>query len=202
MFKKNLSSSDNEINLKNNDKISSFDRYNFEKSKSINYQNIIVFLPLTGKYSNFGNKIRKSLDLSILNFGNNEIKLIYFDTGKIIDQGLIASLFNELRPKFIIGPFTREVLIKIKPFAKKDNIPILTFSNDIAMVENNVWSLGFSPEEQIQSVISCAIMHGYSKFGIIAPDNLYGKIISREAIDLISINKKNFIAHFFFQMKT
>ena len=191
MFKKNLSSSDNEINLKNNDKISTFDRYNFEKSKSINYQNIIVFLPLTGKYSNFGNKIRKSLDLSILNFGNNEIKLIYFDTGKIIDQGLIASLFNELRPKFIIGPFTREVLIKIKPFAKKDNIPILTFSNDIAMVENNVWSLGFSPEEQIQSVISCAIMHGYSKFGIIAPDNLYGKIISREAIDLISINEKN-----------
>ncbi len=191
MFKKNLSSSDNEINLKNNDKISTLDRYNFEKSKSINYQNIIVFLPLTGKYSNFGNKIRKSLDLSILNFGNNEIKLIYFDTGKIIDQGLIASLFNELRPKFIIGPFTREVLIKIKPFAKKDNIPILTFSNDIAMVENNVWSLGFSPEEQIQSVISCAIMHGYSKFGIIAPDNLYGKIISREAIDLISINEKN-----------
>ena len=191
MFKKNLSSSDNEINLKNNDKISTLDRYNFEKSKSINYQNIIVFLPLTGKYSNFGNKIRKSLDLSILNFGNNEIKLIYFDTGKTIDQGLIASLFNELRPKFIIGPFTREVLIKIKPFAKKDNIPILTFSNDIAMVENNVWSLGFSPEEQIQSVISCAIMHGYSKFGIIAPDNLYGKIISREAIDLISINEKN-----------
>ena len=191
MFKKNLSSSDNEINLKNNDKISTFDKYNLEKSKAINYQNILVFLPLTEKYSNFGNKIRKALDLSILNFGNNEIKLIYFDTGKIIDKELIASLFNELRPKFIIGPFTREVLIKIKAFAKKDNIPILTFSNDIAMVENNVWSLGFSPEEQIQSVISCAIMHRYSKFGIIAPDNLYGKIISREAIDLISTSKKN-----------
>ena len=29
MFKKNLSLSDNEINLKNNDKISTFDRYNF-----------------------------------------------------------------------------------------------------------------------------------------------------------------------------
>ena len=197
MLKKNLSSSDNKINLKNNDNISMLDRYNFEKSKAINYKNIIVLLPLTGKYSNFGNKIRKSLDLSILNFGNNEIKLIYFDTGKIIDQGLIASLFNELRPKFIIGPFTREVLIKIKPFAKKDNIPILTFSNDIAMVENNVWSLGFSPEEQIQSVISCAIMHGYSKFGIIAPDNLYGKIISREAVDLISLNKKNFHSSLF-----
>ena len=97
-------------------------RYILKKIRLINYQNIIVFLPLTGKYSNFGNKIRKSLDLSILNFGNNKIKLIYFDTGKVIDLELISSLFNELNPKFIIGPFTREVLLKIKPFAKKDNI--------------------------------------------------------------------------------
>ena len=59
------------------------------------------------------------------------------------------------------------------------------------MVESNVWSLGFSPEEQVQSVISCALLQGYSKFGIIAPENLYGKIISREAIDLISVSNKN-----------
>ena len=197
MFKKNLSSNDTELNLTNNNKISLLNRYTFENNKSIEFRNILVFLPLTGKYLNFGNKIKKSLDLSILNFGVNKIKLIYFDTGKNIDKELLTNLFNKLGPKFIIGPFTREVLLKIKPFAKKDNIPILTFSNDIAMIENNVWSLGFSPEEQIQSVISCAIMHGYSKFGIIAPDNLYGEIISRQSIDLISINKKNFYSSLF-----
>ena len=197
MFKKNLSSSDTELNLKNNENISTFNRYMFESNKTINYQNIIVFLPLTGKYSNFGNKIRKSLDLSILNYGNSQIKLIYFDTGKVIDLELISRLFNVLNPKFIIGPFTREVLLKIKPFAKKDNIPILTFSNDIAMVESNVWSLGFSPEEQVQSVISCALLQGYSKFGIIAPDNLYGKIISGQSIDLISVDKKNYYSSLF-----
>ena len=201
MFKKNLSSNDTELNLTNNDNISLLNRYTFENNKTIEFRNIIVFLPLTGKYSNFGSKIRKSLDLSILNFGNNEIRLIYFDTGKNIDKGLLTSLFNQLTPKIIIGPFTREVLLKIKPFAKKDNIPILTFSNDIAMIENNVWSLGFSPEEQIQSVISCAIVHGYNKFGIIAPDNLYGKIISRQSIDLISVDKKNFYSSLFLSNK-
>ena len=197
MFKKNLSSSDTELNLKNNENISTLNRYIFESNKTINYQNIIVFLPLTGKYSSFGNKIRKSLDLSMLTHGNSKIKLIYFDTGKIIDLELISSLFNVLNPKFIIGPFTREVLLKIKPFARKDNIPILMFSNDIAMVESNVWSLGFSPEEQVQSVISCALLQGYSKFGIIAPDNLYGKIISRQSIDLISVDKNNYYSTLF-----
>ena len=60
------------------------------------------------------------------------------------------------------------------------------------MIENNVWSLGFSPEEQVESVISCALMHGYKKFGLIAPENLYGKIIVRQSIDLISMNKNNY----------
>ena len=42
---------------------------------------ILVFLPFTGPYSKFGNKIREGIDLSVLNFGSNEIKTIYFDTG-------------------------------------------------------------------------------------------------------------------------
>ena len=74
-------------------------RYTFENNKSIEFRNIIVFLPLTGKYLNFGNKIRKSLDLSILNSGANKIKLIYFDTGKNIDKELLTNLFNKLEPK-------------------------------------------------------------------------------------------------------
>ena len=192
MFKKNVSSNNNTLNLKQDKNISTLHRYISEIKTSTNYQNIIVFLPLTGKYSNFGNKIRKSLDISILNFGSDEIKLVYFDTGQTLDQKVVANLFDKLKPRFVIGPFTREVLLKIKPLAKPENLPILTFSNDIAMLENNVWSLGFSPEEQVESVISCALIHGYKKFGIIAPDNLYGKIISRKSIDLISKDKKNY----------
>ena len=45
MFKKDLSSSDTELNLKNNENISTLDRYMFETNKTINYQNIVVFLP-------------------------------------------------------------------------------------------------------------------------------------------------------------
>ena len=70
----------------------------------------------------------------------------------------------------------------------------------MTMIENNVWSLGFSPEEQVESVISCALISGYKKFGIIAPDNLYGRIISRRAKELVSNNKNNFFNSMFCQM--
>ena len=192
MFKRNLSSNDPKLYQKKDENISEFNAYVFEKNEVSKYQNIIVFLPLTGQYSIFGNKIRKALDLSILKFSDDNKKIIYFDTGKKIDEGVLTNLFDTLKPKFIIGPFTREILLKIKPFAKKVSLPVLTFSNDKAMIENNVWSLGFAPEEQVESVISCALKHGYKKFGLIAPENLYGKIIVRHATDLISVNKKNF----------
>ncbi len=192
MFKRNLSSNNTELYLKKNNNVSELNGYFFEKNEISMYENIIVFLPLTGQYSKFGDKIRKAIDLSVLQFNHDNKKIIYFDTGDKINDEVIINLFETLRPKFIIGPFKREVLLKIKPLAKKQSLPILTFSNDIAMVENNVWSLGFAPEEQVESVVSCALMHGYKKFGLIAPNNLYGKIIVRHSTDLISVNKNNF----------
>ena len=70
----------------------------------------------------------------------------------------------------------------------------------MTMIENNVWSLGFSPEEQVESVISCALISGYKKFGIIAPDNLYGRIISRRAKELVSTIRIIFSIQCFCQM--
>ena len=197
MFKKNLSTNNINLNLKDNEKISTLSRYIYETNENVDYKNIFVFLPLTGKYSNFGNKIRKSIDLSILNFGDDKVKIIYFDTRENFDEKILKSLFDELNPAFIVGPFTREILLKIKPFANRKILPILTFSNDMTMIENNVWSLGFSPEEQVESVISCALISGYKKFGIISPDNLYGRIISRRAKELVSNNKNNFFNSMF-----
>ena len=101
----------------------------------------------------YGIKIRKALDLSVLNYGDDKIKIIYFDTGKIIDEKIIKKLFNNVNPRIVIGPFRREILLNIKPIAKSKFIPILTFSNDISLIENNIWSLGLSPEEQVESVI-------------------------------------------------
>ena len=191
MLEQNLSLSNDNLNLNSNGEISLDNRY-FDIKKDVTlYRNILAFLPLTGPYSNYGVKTRKALDLSILNSANNKIKIIYFDTGKNINEITISKLLDNINPSLIIGPFRREVLLDIKPIAKSKFIPILTFSNDISLRENNIWSLGFSPEEQVESVISCALSYGYKNFGLVAPDNLYGRILTDASIDLISDYKNN-----------
>ncbi len=185
MLKQNLSSDDIELNLRDNGVISKQIKY------VKNSKNILVFLPLTGEHSIFGVKIRKSLDLSMLRFGSKDTKIIYYDTGKTNYELGLRDLLKTVKPLFVIGPFTRASLLKIKPYIKEKSIPMFTFSNDIALIESNIWSLGFSPEEQVDSVIRCALKHDFRKFGLIAPNNLYGNIILDRSVGLINDNKKN-----------
>ena len=185
MLKQNLSLLNKNMDLKEHNKKSSYDPYTFKTNNSYENNNILTLLPLTGKFSNFGRDIRKSLDLSLLQVAPNNIQIIYYDTGKEIDLKKIKNLMETLNPQIIIGPFTREALLEVKPLIKEKRIPVITFTNDIALLENNIWSLGFSPEEQIESVIACALQNKFNRFGLILPNNLYGQIILKSSSDLI-----------------
>ena len=65
-------------------------KYNFENFyKSINEYdkideeiNILVLLPFSNKFRSIGEKIRKAVDLAVLQSKNNSIKFVYFNTGK------------------------------------------------------------------------------------------------------------------------
>jgi len=193
MLKQNLSVLDKNINIKNNKTDLITDPYIFgNENYSIN-KNILALLPLTGKYSKFGRDIRKALDLSLLQTAPKNFQIIYYDTGKEIDLEKIKYLKNLISPKIIIGPFTRETLLKVKTVIKEKPVPVITFTNDIAMLENNIWSLGFSPEEQIESVVSCALKNRFKSFGLIVPSNLYGKIIIQSSSDIIKTKKSYYM---------
>jgi ABC-type branched-subunit amino acid transport system substrate-binding protein len=189
MLKQKLSILDKNINTKKNKTNLNKNPYIFGNENYSNNRNILALLPLTGKYLQFGRNIRKALDMSLLYTAPNSFKIVYYDTGKEIDLEKIKHLINTINPKIIIGPFARETLLKIKIVIKEKQIPIISFTNDIAMLENNIWSLGFSPEEQIETIITCAIKNRFKRFGLIVPSNLYGKIIIQTSSDIIKINK-------------
>jgi len=193
MLKQNLSILDKNVNIKKKKTNLITDPYIFgNENYSIN-KNILALLPLTGKYSKFGRDIRKALDLSFLQTTLKNFQIIYYDTGKEIDLKRIKHLKNIINPKIIIGPFTRETLLRVKTVIKEKPVPVITFTNDISMLEKNIWSLGFSPEEQIESIISCALKNRFKRFGLIVPSNLYGKIITQSSSDIIKTKKNHYM---------
>ena len=163
--------------------------------------NILVLLPFSKKYRSIGEKIRKAIDLAVLQSKSNNIKFVYFNTGSDFNSKDIELIIEKLNPKLIIGPLLRENLIKIKPVITDLKIPVFSFTNDSSLSEKGIWVLGFSPFDQINKIIDYAIKCKKEKIGFISVDNNYGRKIydlieNSEIIGLIKdkifINDQNF----------
>ena len=177
--------------------------YNSSSNLNVLYDdnNVLVMLPFSDKYKSIGEKIRKAIDLAILQSQNKSIKFVYFNSGNDFNPNDLEITIEKLNPKLIVGPLLRENLIKIKPVINKYKIPVFSFTNDSSLSEKGIWVLGFSPFDQINKIIEYAIKCKKEKIGFISVDDDYGhkiyKLVSNSEIknlikDKIFINNRIF----------
>ncbi len=148
-------------------------------------RNILVLLPMSGLYQKFGKSIRQSLELSILESKGKIVQLSYFDTGKNFTSEKILKAVNKNSPSLILGPLLRENIIKIKSINSKIEIPIISFNNDNSLAEKNLWITGFSPQEQVKTMVNYSFSCKKSRFGFIGQKNQYGEMIFNTVNDLL-----------------
>ena len=159
-----------------------FDFRNFYNSVSNSSKidediNILVLLPFSNKFRSIGEKIRKAMDLGVLESKNRNIKFVYFNTGNDFNVDDIELIIKKLNPRLLVGPLLRENLIKIKPLIDKFKIPVFSFTNDTSLSERGIWTLGFSPFDQINKIIEYAAKCKKENIGFISIDNDYGQKI-------------------------
>ena len=147
-----------------------FNNY-FENEKIFNdydnKKNILVLLPMSGLYKKFGKKIRQALELSLLETKGKIIKISYFDTGKNFSSDKIIEAVWKNNPTLILGPLLRENIIKIKSIYNKLKVPIISFNNDNSLAEQYLWITGFSPQEQVKTMVNYSSSCNKSKLGFI-----------------------------------
>ena len=160
-------------------------KYNFENFYNSNANantisediNVLVLLPFSNKFRSIGEKIRKAVDLAVLQSKNNSIRFVYFNTGQDFNYNDLQLVIEKLNPRLIVGPLLRENLIKIKPIISNFKIPVFSFTNDSSLSEKGIWVLGFSPFDQINKIIDYAIKCKKEKIGFISVDDDYGRKI-------------------------
>ena len=149
---------------------------------------ILVFLPFSGLYEKFGEKLRKSLELGLLETQNKNIKYLYFDSGNNFSEKNFFDFLEKNRPSLILGPLLRENLVKIKSSVRHFKIPVISFTNDKNLAEENVWITGFSPEDQIEKMINYSLKCKKINYGFIGSDNEYGNIALKKINEKINKN--------------
>ena len=68
----------------------------------------------------------------------------------------------------------------MKPLLAGRDTPAFAFSNDASAAGDNLWLLGFLPEQNIDRIVSEAIAQGLTRFGALLPEGVYGARIGND----------------------
>lgn len=140
---------------------------------------VAFLVPFSGEYAAVGQALWEGAEVGYFEAQNDHLALLPRDTKGSPEgaQEALTKLLQENNIDLILGPLTATEVKAITPLAWEKGIPILSFSNMPEVAGNNVFIMGFSPENQMQTILSFALSQKIENFTLIMPASEYGKLI-------------------------
>ena len=151
-----------------------------------------LLAPLSGPYSEIGNSLLYSLQLSLEEINDKNVIIVPRDSG-FNNKDKLNSAINEFRSsgvKVIIGPIVHEEFEHIK---KYNDLIFISPSNISPEISSNVISIGVSLESQLIALINFIKEQKKTKTIIMYPKNNYLGLIEKKIDNLNLNNIKTFI---------
>lgn len=134
---------------------------------------VAVLVPLTGPNAALGQSILNAANLALLDTGGQRIRITAYDTA----AGAVPAANEALAEGsgLILGPLLAEDVRAVAPVARRADVPVIAFSNDISVAGDGVYVMGISPGQSIDRVVAFARGRGMSRFGGLVPTGVYGQ---------------------------
>jgi ABC-type branched-subunit amino acid transport system substrate-binding protein len=162
-----------------------------------------ILLPLSGRYSSYGELVKKGLKLALQE--HNRIRLparfIYYDTAieGITSAQLVSSLADDDKVMAIIGPLLRTTASGAARRAQREMVPLLALSQNegLPKIGNFIFRDTLISEQQVKALVDHAMATGHISFSILHPENHLGEQMTKlfiselqkvggEIVDIIS----------------
>ena len=151
-----------------------------------------LLAPLSGPYSEIGNSLLYSLQLSLEEINDKNVFIVPRDSG-FQNKDKINAAINDFRSsgvKVIIGPVAHEEFEQVK---KYQDLIFISPSNINPEISNNIISIGVSLESQLFALINFIKEQKKTKTIIMYPKNNYLGLIEKKIDNLNLNNIKTFI---------
>src|SRR4051812_23427231 len=135
---------------------------------------VAVLVPTSGANAGVGQSIANAANLALLDAGGERIRITVYDTAR----GGAAAAANQALAEgngLFLGPLLADDVRAVAPIARRADIPVISFSNDVSVAGNGVYLMGFTPGQSISRVVEHARSQGLERFGAVVPDNVYGR---------------------------
>lgn len=137
---------------------------------------VALLLPLTGNAATVGQDMLEAAQIALFDVGRTDMQLLPRDTGGT-PEGAAAAARSAIDQgaELILGPLFANATSTVGAIAREHDVKVISFSNNASVAGENVWILGFRPEEQVERVIDFAKRRDMARLGALAPDDEYGR---------------------------
>jgi ABC-type branched-subunit amino acid transport system substrate-binding protein len=145
---------------------------------------VAVLVPLTGANAGVGQSIANAANLALADSGAGAgVRLTVYDTARGAGRAAAQALAEGNR--LFLGPLLAEDVRAVAPVARRADVPVVAFSNDVSVAGNGVHLLGFVPSQSIERVVRHARVAGVQRFAGLVPSGTYGQRASQALIGAV-----------------
>jgi len=138
---------------------------------------VAVLVPMSGSNAAVGQSILNAANLALFDTGGQRIRITAYDT-----SGGAAAAANEALTDgngLILGPLLAEDVRAVAPVARRAQVPVIAFSNDVSVAGDGVYVMGFNPGQTTDRVVAFARSRGVQRFGALLPTGVYGQRVGQ-----------------------
>ncbi|HAK62242.1 MAG TPA: penicillin-binding protein activator [Alphaproteobacteria bacterium] len=136
---------------------------------------IALLLPLTGPRAGAGQDILLAAEMALFDFADPKLVLMPLDTrGSRDGAAMAARQALDQGVDIVLGPLFSEEVAAAAGVTRGSGRPMIAFSSDSKVAGNGVYLLSFSPEQEVQRIVSFAVSRGYRRFAALLPRSAYG----------------------------
>ena len=143
--------------------------------------------PLSGPSAGLGRALLDAAQMALFDLNDERLLLLPRDTEGQPETAVRAaqSLLSE-GVDILIGPLFSASAAAVAPLARERGVKVLTFSTDRNVAGNGVYTLGFTPDQQVARVLSYGRSRGYVRYALLAPNSPYGEAVAQEAANTLT----------------
>jgi len=144
---------------------------------------VALLVPKTapGNAASVANEIRNGALLAMQDFGNQSIQLVIKDTkGQAADAQAAAGEAVRERASIVVGPLFSASVAAASAVTQPAGLPVVAFSTDTNVARRGVYLLSYTPQADVERIISHAIRLGKRNIFAFLPNNTEGNL--REAM--------------------
>lgn len=154
-------------------------------NKTTTTRQVGILLPLSGRNGVLGNNMLKAAKLAMADPSSPPLDVR--DT-EISGASVAAQQAIAAGDGIILGPLTASETASIAPITTAANVPVLSYTSDVTKAQPNLWVMGVTPEQQVETMVVAAKAEGKTRFAALLPDNALGHALADSLTQVCSEN--------------